>query len=88
MSVHAVTGVTAKVLPDGRLRLRSRRTGVVVHCPPRQAAMWIALSQHNGDQTAAADMLAGVWDVAPAAMRADFHLWIDEMRSASLLEER
>ncbi|MFE0198489.1 hypothetical protein ACFW0I_22450 [[Kitasatospora] papulosa] len=47
--------------------------------------MWIALCQHDGDRSAAADTLAQVWKKDRANMRADVDLWVDELLDAGLL---
>jgi hypothetical protein len=83
MRLRPADGVTAYVLADGRLELHLKSSAY--HCGPARAAMWLALLQNGGDQGAAADMLAELWDIDPVNMRADVTLWTREMCDAGLL---
>ncbi|WP_447002594.1 hypothetical protein ACRAKI_23125 [Saccharothrix isguenensis] len=88
MRVRPAAGVKVDILRDGRLGLRSTRRPALTYRSPVEAAMWIALSQHQGDTYAAADMLAAVWEKDPVAVRADIHIWCHHMLTAGYLEER
>lgn len=73
------------ILADGTLRLFSELTLAEHYCEPAAAAMWIALSQYEGDCRAAADMLAELWDTDHAYTRAAMELWIEELCAIGLV---
>ena len=85
MPIRPATGVTVKLLDNGRLELYSAQTSKRFQCNRVGTAMWIALRQHNGQAGEAAEMLAGMWSTDPANMRADMDVWVGELTDAGLL---
>ncbi|KPI14887.1 hypothetical protein OV450_8233 [Actinobacteria bacterium OV450] len=88
MRIRPTPGVrVTSVDADGRLELlAASSTGPESYrCGPVGTAMWIALRQHDGDSTAAAALLARLWNTGPENARADLDIWIEEMRDAGLL---
>ncbi|MFC7310269.1 PqqD family protein [Streptomyces monticola] len=82
-------GVSVNVDMQGHLELLWEAESVHspgrYRCSPVGTAMWIALRQHDGNVSAAASTLAGLWDMAPANARADLDIWVGEMRDAGLV---
>lgn len=85
MRVRSAPGVTARITVDGRLELCAERPPATFTCGPVGAAMWIALHQHDGDPTVAAETLSAIWGSDPVNLCADFGLWIDELSDRGLL---
>jgi len=83
--VHPAPGVTTYVCADGQLELRSAQTGRRFRCDGPGTAMWIALRQHDGECTFAAETLAQAWECDPGSVHADLCRWTDELIEAGLL---
>jgi hypothetical protein len=87
MSMHAVAGLTQRMLPSGHLELICAATGRHIDCEPVATAMWIALTQHNGQLDRAADMLAGVWQANPGKVRDEMTAWAGTLCAIGVLTE-
>ncbi|WP_217170930.1 PqqD family protein [Streptomyces sp. AC512_CC834] len=87
MAILPNPDVTAVVLEDGCLELHSQHSESPIRCAPVNTAMWIAIRQHDGRLDAAADLLAGLWDVDPGTMRSDLDLWVNELGDAGLVHD-
>nr|WP_198151719.1 hypothetical protein [Kibdelosporangium sp. MJ126-NF4]CEL18261.1 hypothetical protein [Kibdelosporangium sp. MJ126-NF4]CTQ97747.1 hypothetical protein [Kibdelosporangium sp. MJ126-NF4] len=72
------------VFADGQLEL-SGVGGALFRCGPVGTAMWIALCQFDWQVDDAAAVLAGVWRLDVANMRADLEIWVAELWDAGLL---
>lgn len=77
--------MTAVVLENGYLELYSQHSGVRSRWGPVNAAMWLAIRQHDGHLDAAADLLAALWYVDPQYMRSDLDVWVSELGDAGLV---
>ena len=85
MPVRPEHGVTTRVTEDGSLELLLETSRASFRCGPVAAAMWIALRQHDGHLTPAAEMLAHLWCTDPENTRTDMDIWVNELRDAGLV---
>ncbi|WP_329224118.1 PqqD family protein [Streptomyces canus] len=85
MHVRPVPKMRAHVDADGHLHMAAERPPRRFRCAPVCAAMWIALRRCDGDVSAAARLLAALWDADPVNTRADLDVWVGELRDAGLV---
>lgn len=83
--MRPVSGVTSKVLPDGRLELDSLAAGKRCRCDRAGTAMWIALRQSEGKFEEAAKRLAAEWEVEAEVVQAAMESWAEDLRAAGFL---
>ncbi|AEV86974.1 hypothetical protein ACWT_5955 [Actinoplanes sp. SE50] len=85
MRTTPAPGVTSRILENGHLELFVGDTGRRLQWGRVSAAVWIALRQHRGQCTAAADMLADLWDIDRINMRTEVEIRVDEWCDAGLM---
>jgi hypothetical protein len=77
-------GVGVEIAADGTLILVSPEGTCHVY-PPEATAIWIALRQHGGDITAAAERLAAAWASETVLLRLEIDEYVDNWQRAGLV---